>query len=168
MFSCLFSFLMKSREEHVNIFNKSMFIPISRHPTSHVTFSASLVRPEPLFTPIGQEMPVSEANSGAHFRYNFPIPFFRQIAAPAAVRIRRRAISTGSGPLAIRAQRYYPTTEADSSTFFHFRQQPYSATFGSSRIHTPYGGKEVSCSRTAPDSRSFSVVFSCTGAGSPE
>lgn len=43
MFSCLFSFLMKSREEHVNIFYKSMFIPISRRLTSHVKFSASLV-----------------------------------------------------------------------------------------------------------------------------
>ena len=49
MFSCLFSFLMKSREEHVNIFNKIMFIPISRHPPSHVKFSASLVTRETLF-----------------------------------------------------------------------------------------------------------------------
>lgn len=43
MFSCRFSFLLKSKGVHGNVFHMSMFIPISSYSTIHVKFCASLV-----------------------------------------------------------------------------------------------------------------------------
>lgn len=65
MFRYLFFFLFKSKRVNGNIFNLSMFIPISRHPTIHVKFGASLVTPQPLFA---QNQPLTNSN-GLQRRY---------------------------------------------------------------------------------------------------